>query len=84
MDLPTEYRARMMGAAVDALSAELRDLRLPVQTAMRVVDLLDQLRMNAAAIAMEADPAPCLWRPDEPIRSTELPETNVILLQRPA
>jgi hypothetical protein len=84
MDLPIEYRARMMGAAADALSEELRELRLWGQAAVRVVDLLDQLRMNAAAIARETGRVASPSQIGEPIRPLSSSESNVVPLRRPA
>lgn len=84
MDLPTEYRARMISAAADALSEELRDLQLPALSAIRIADIIHQIRMNAEALFSETSSAPCLLQPGASDGSIDLPESNVIPLRRPA
>ncbi|WP_132535169.1 hypothetical protein [Rhizobium sp. PP-F2F-G48] len=84
MDLPTEYRAHMISAAVGALSEELRDLQLPALSANRIACIIEQIEMNAQALFPEMGPTPCLSQPSASGGSIELPKSNVIPLRRPA
>jgi hypothetical protein len=84
MDLPTEYRAQMISAAAGALSEELRDLQLPALNAVRIADIIEQIRMNAEALFAETGSTPCLLQPGATDGSIDLPESNVIPLRRPA
>ncbi len=83
MDLPAEYRTRMIGAAASALSEELQLLQLPSQSVSRVSDLLDQIQMNAAALIAEPalSPGP---RFSNPRCEDAALGNNVIPLRRPA
>ncbi len=83
MDLPTEYRAHMISAAAGALSEELRDLQLPALSAIRIADIIEQIRMNAEALFSESGSAPCLLQPGDPNGSITLLESNVVPLRRP-
>nr|WP_325265585.1 hypothetical protein [uncultured Rhizobium sp.] len=83
MDLPTEYRSHMIRAATSALSEELRDLQLPALSAIRIGDIIEQIRMNADALSSGTGSVPSSLRLGASVGAIELPGSNVIPLRRP-